>query len=134
MASSAARRVTLGFQGGQVLALRVSDKQLEDLNKAIGGIGWHELESEDGPVRVDLGQVVYVSADSDEPRVWTSACCGWHAPAGTRRAPSVPWLGSRGWGSTRAFGLRLGLLGRYSTGSASESGGERRRLLRVCTR
>jgi len=69
MPGSGARRVTLGFQGGQVLALRVSDKQLEDLNKAIGGIGWHELESEDGPVRVDLGQVVYVSADSTEPRV-----------------------------------------------------------------
>jgi hypothetical protein len=69
MPGSAARRVTLGFQGGQVLAMRVSDKQLEDLNKAIGGIGWHELESEDGPVRVDLGQVVYVSADSTEPRV-----------------------------------------------------------------
>ena len=69
MPGSGARRVTLGFQGGQVLALRVSDKQLEDLNKAIGGIGWHELESEDGPVRVDLGHVVYVSADSTEPRV-----------------------------------------------------------------
>jgi hypothetical protein len=69
MAGSGARRVTLGFQGGQVLALRVSDKQLEDLNRALGGVGWHALESEDGPVRVDLAQVVYVSADSDEPRV-----------------------------------------------------------------
>jgi hypothetical protein len=69
MPGPASRRVTLGFQGGQVLALRVSDKQLEDLNTALGGIGWHELESEDGPVRVDLGQVVYVSADSTEPRV-----------------------------------------------------------------
>ncbi len=67
--ASAARRVTLGFQGGQVLALRVSDKQLEDLNGSLGGAGWHELESEEGPVRVDLAQVVYVSADSSEPRV-----------------------------------------------------------------
>jgi hypothetical protein len=64
-----ARRVTLGFHGGQVLALRVSDKQLEELNKALGGNGWHQLESDDGPVRVDLGQVVYMSADSEEPRV-----------------------------------------------------------------
>jgi hypothetical protein len=69
MAASSTRRITLGFQGGQVLALRVSDKQLEDLNKSLGGIGWHELESEDGPVRVDLGQVVYVSADADDSRV-----------------------------------------------------------------
>jgi hypothetical protein len=63
------RRVTLGFQGGQVLALRVSEQQLDELNQALGGIGWHELDSEDGPVRVDLGQVVYVSSDSSEPRV-----------------------------------------------------------------
>jgi len=67
--AAGARRVTLGFQGGQVLALRISEQQLAELNKALGGVGWHELESEDGPVRVDLGQVVYVSADSSEPRV-----------------------------------------------------------------
>jgi hypothetical protein len=68
--ASGTRRVTLGFHGGQVLALRISDKQLEGLDKALGGSGgWHRLDSEDGPVRVDLAQVVYVSADSDEPRV-----------------------------------------------------------------
>ncbi|MGO9763429.1 MAG: hypothetical protein ACLP1Q_19430 [Solirubrobacteraceae bacterium] len=68
--AAGARRVTLGFKGGQVLAVRVSDKQLEDLNRAlVGSGGWHELESEDGPVRVDLGQVVYLTADSDELRV-----------------------------------------------------------------
>jgi len=66
---SGERRVTIGFQGGQVLALRVADDQLKVLNKALGGGGWHEIESEDGPVRVDLGQVVYVSAESDELRV-----------------------------------------------------------------
>jgi hypothetical protein len=67
--TSSTRRISVGFQGGQVLALRVSDEQLKGLNKALGGGGWHELESEDGPVRLDLGQVVYVSAESDEPRV-----------------------------------------------------------------
>jgi hypothetical protein len=67
--ASGARRVSIGFHGGQVLALRVSDEQLKALNKALGSGGWHELDSEDGPVRVDLAQVVYVSADSDEPRV-----------------------------------------------------------------
>lgn len=40
--AAGARRVTLGFQGGQVLALRVSEQQLDDLNKALGGVGWHE--------------------------------------------------------------------------------------------
>jgi hypothetical protein len=64
-----ARRLTLGFQGGQVLALRVSEAQLSDLYKKLGGTGWYELDSEDGPVRVDLAQLVYVSADSSEPHV-----------------------------------------------------------------
>lgn len=67
--AASARRVSIGFHGGQVLALRVADEDLTALNKALGGSGWHEIESEDGPVRVALAQVVYVSADSDEPRV-----------------------------------------------------------------
>jgi hypothetical protein len=64
-----ARRVSIGFQGGQSLALRVSDEQLKTLNEALAAGGWHEIESEDGPVRVDLSQVVFVSSDSDEARV-----------------------------------------------------------------
>ena len=34
-----------------------------------GGGGWHELASEDGPVLLDLAQVVYVRTDVEEPRV-----------------------------------------------------------------
>ena len=63
------RRISVGFQGGQVLALRVTDEQLKALNKALGGGGWHELDSEEGPVRLDLAQVVYVRSESDELRV-----------------------------------------------------------------
>ncbi len=66
---SSTRRVTIGFQGGQVLALRVTDEQLKALNQALGTVGWHEIESEDGPVRVDLAQVVYLSAEGDDLRV-----------------------------------------------------------------
>jgi hypothetical protein len=64
-----ARRVSVGFQGGQVLALRVSDEQLEALYKALGTGGWHELQTEDGPVRLDLAQVVYVRSEEDDARV-----------------------------------------------------------------
>ncbi len=67
--AGAARRVTVGFQGGQVLALKLTDETLKAFNAALGTTGWHELDSEDGPVRVDLAQIVYVGADSDEPRV-----------------------------------------------------------------
>ncbi len=65
----ASRRIGVGFQGGQVLALRVSDDQLKSLNKALGGSGWHQVESEEGPVRLDLAQVVYVRSESDDLRV-----------------------------------------------------------------
>lgn len=57
------RRISVGFQGGQVLALRVSDEQLQSLTGALGSGGWHDLASEEGPVRVDLSQVVYVQAE-----------------------------------------------------------------------
>ena len=63
------RRIGIGFQGGQVLALRVTDAQLDALNEALGTDGWHEIDSEEGPVRLDLAQVVYVRSDSDELRV-----------------------------------------------------------------
>ena len=69
MVSSALRRISVGFQGGQVLALRVSDDQLKGLYKALGGGGWHELDSDDGPVRLYLGQVVYVRAEDEDSRV-----------------------------------------------------------------
>lgn len=63
------RRVSVGFQGGQVLALRVTDEQLETLYRALGDGGWHELETEDGPVRIHLGQVVYIRMDEGDQRV-----------------------------------------------------------------
>ncbi len=66
---AASIRVSVGFQGGQVLALRVSDGQLQALYKSLGGEGWHELQTEDGPVRLDLAQVVYVRSEEDDQRV-----------------------------------------------------------------
>lgn len=66
---AALRRISIGFQAGQVLALRVSEDQLKTLYKALADGGWHELESEDGPVRMYLGQVVYVRAEDEDARV-----------------------------------------------------------------
>jgi hypothetical protein len=67
--TSSHRRISVGFQGGQTLALRVTEEQLQALHHALGSGGWHELETEDGPVRLDLGQVVYVRTEVDEARV-----------------------------------------------------------------
>jgi hypothetical protein len=66
---AALRRISIGFQAGQVLALRVSDDQLKTLYKSLQDGGWHELESEDGPVRLYLAQVVYVRAEDEDSRV-----------------------------------------------------------------
>ena len=65
------RKAAVGFQGGQVLALRLSESQLKELRAVLreGRERWHEVEAADGAVLVDLGQVVYLRVDSDEHRV-----------------------------------------------------------------
>jgi hypothetical protein len=65
------RRAAVGFQGGQVLSLRLSDSQLGDLRATLreGRERWHEVEAADGAVVVDVGQVVYLRVESDEHRV-----------------------------------------------------------------
>jgi hypothetical protein len=67
----AVRRGAVGFAGGQVLTLRMSDEQLSDLRKVLqeGRERWREVEAADGAVLLDLGQVVYVRVESDEHRV-----------------------------------------------------------------
>lgn len=63
-------KVSIGFSGGQVLAVRVGSDALAALSSALGGDRrWVEVELEDGSVQVDLAQVAYVRVDSDEPRV-----------------------------------------------------------------
>jgi hypothetical protein len=63
-------KASIGFAGGQVLAVRVSAQALEQLGAELAAArGWVELEIEDGSVRLDLAQVAYVRVDSDEPRV-----------------------------------------------------------------
>ncbi len=67
--SSGLRRISVGFQGGQVLALRVSDAQLKDLHAALAGGAWHEVASDEGPVHLFMGKVVYVRVEDEDARV-----------------------------------------------------------------
>jgi hypothetical protein len=67
-----ARRAAIGFQGGQVLSLRISEQELTDLRQALSSTaenGWREVEAADGAVVLDLSQVVYLRVESDEHRV-----------------------------------------------------------------
>ena len=69
----AARRIGVGFHGGQVLSLRVSDEQWNALQHALGGSGWHDVESDEGLVRLDLSQICYVRSETEDLRVGFSA-------------------------------------------------------------
>ena len=64
------RRSSVGFQGGQVLSLRLTQEALDGLRTALQqGGGWREVDAADGAVLIDLGQVVYLRTESDEQRV-----------------------------------------------------------------
>jgi hypothetical protein len=59
MASAA--RVSIGFSGGQVVEVKITEDKLKELRKALDGAdGWADLETEDGTVSIDLRQVVFI--------------------------------------------------------------------------
>jgi hypothetical protein len=67
-----ARRAAVGFHGGQVLSLRITEDALSDLRGALrtdDEARWYEVEAIDGAVLIDLQQVVYLRVESDEHRV-----------------------------------------------------------------
>jgi hypothetical protein len=64
-----AQRISIGFQASPPLDLRVTDDELEKLTDALGGDGWHEIVAEDGTVRLNLAQVLWLRTVSEEHRV-----------------------------------------------------------------
>jgi len=71
LSSNAVRRTAVGFQGGQVLSLRMPEEVLVKLRETLkeGRERWVEVEASDGAVLVDVGQVVYLRVESDEHRI-----------------------------------------------------------------
>jgi hypothetical protein len=71
LSTNAVRRTALGFQGGQVLSLRLPEEVLNRLRDTLkeGRERWLEVEAADGAVLVDIGQVVYLRVESDEHRI-----------------------------------------------------------------
>ena len=66
------RRIDIGFQGGQVLPVRVSQDVHDAFRKALSDSGsdrWFELKTQDSDVHIDLAQVVYVRLDTEDHRV-----------------------------------------------------------------
>jgi len=66
---ASAQRVTIGFAGNQVLGVKVAEEALEELLRALSAGEWHDLAVEDGTIRLNLSQVVYVRTELDEHRV-----------------------------------------------------------------
>lgn len=71
MSPNVVRRTAVGFQGGQVLSLRLSEEVLNSFRDTLkeGRERWLEVEASDGAVLVDIGQVVYLRVESDEQRI-----------------------------------------------------------------
>jgi hypothetical protein len=55
------RRIEIGFDGGQVVAVRLEEEKIAGLRKAVErDNGWYNVDSEEGSVALDLGKVVFV--------------------------------------------------------------------------
>ena len=66
------RRLDVGFQGGQVLAVRIEVEAYDALVRALGddrSERWHQLDTDDSQVQIDLSQVVYVQRESGNQKV-----------------------------------------------------------------
>ena len=67
--ADAPRKVELGFQGGQVIAVRIAQSALDGLREALGGEGWHRLTTEEDEIDVNLDELIFVRAAGDHQKV-----------------------------------------------------------------
>jgi hypothetical protein len=63
------RRVEVGFNGGQTIILRLTQKGYDGFRKDVQRGGWTEVESADGLVSVNLDAVLFVKLDTGDHRV-----------------------------------------------------------------
>ncbi len=63
------QKISIGFDGGQVLSARVQPGQLTELRKALGTDAWWDLTAEDGTIALNLKRVLYVLVDHEDHRV-----------------------------------------------------------------
>jgi hypothetical protein len=61
------RRVDIGFEGGGVMTVRLEEDAYRSLRSALEGeSSWHQFQSEDSEVTIDLSKVVYVRLDTGQ--------------------------------------------------------------------
>ena len=64
-----AQRVEIGFEGGQVVSVRLGGDELKGLRKQVEHGGWYDVKTEDGVLSVYLGKVAFLRIDSGDHRV-----------------------------------------------------------------
>jgi hypothetical protein len=63
------QRVEIGFEGGQVVAVRLTEDELKSLRKQVEKGGWYDIKTDDGVLAVYVGKVAFLRIDSGEHRV-----------------------------------------------------------------
>jgi hypothetical protein len=64
-----AQRVEIGFEGGQVVSVRMTADDLKALRGQVEKGGWYDIQTEDGVLAVYLGKVAFLRIDAGEHRV-----------------------------------------------------------------
>jgi hypothetical protein len=64
-----AQHISIGFQASPPLAARVTDEELRRLHESLGKDGWHDLEAEDGSIRLNTAQVLWLRVEKNEHSV-----------------------------------------------------------------
>ena len=63
------QKVEIGFEGGQVVQVRLTEDALKDLRKQVEKGGWHDITTEDGTLSVYVGKVAFLRIDSGAQKV-----------------------------------------------------------------
>ena len=55
------KRTEVGFGGGQVMSVRITNGTLGELRRAVGrGEGWHEVTTDDETLVINLNTVIFL--------------------------------------------------------------------------
>jgi hypothetical protein len=64
-----AQRVEIGFEGGQVISVRLTEGDLKDLRKQLDKGGWHDVHTDDGVLSLHPSKVSFLRIESGDHRV-----------------------------------------------------------------
>ncbi len=67
-------RVEIGFGIGQVLSVKLTEKELGELRKAVeAGSGWFDLKTQEGSVALNLATVVFLRVNDSSHTIGFSS-------------------------------------------------------------